>query len=52
MLKRKKDTIVMQYSKIPGFVNSTVAGHEGELVYSEVEGKKILVMAGRLHKYE
>ncbi len=51
-LKEKKDTIVVEYSKIPGFMETTVAGHEGEMVYSKVEGKQILVMAGRFHLYE
>ena len=27
------------YSKIPGFENSTVVGHKGELVFSEVKRK-------------
>lgn len=40
------------YSKIPGFENSTVVGHKGELVFAEVEGKNTVMMQGRFHYYE
>ena len=40
------------YSNIPGFENSTVVGHKGELVFAEVEGKNTVMMQGRFHYYE
>lgn len=40
------------YSKIPGFENSTVVGHKGQLVFAEVEGKNAVMMQGRFHFYE
>lgn len=40
------------YSKIPGFVQSTVAGHKGQLVFAQICGKKVLMMQGRNHFYE
>lgn len=40
------------YSKIPGFENSTVVGHKGQLVFCEVEGKNAVIMQGRFHFYE
>lgn len=42
----------IKYSEIPGFENSTVAGHKGQLVFGEVQGKKAVVMQGRFHFYE
>lgn len=42
----------IQYSKIPGFENSTVVGHKGELVFAEIEGKNTVLMQGRFHYYE
>lgn len=43
---------VIPYSEIPHFPVSTVAGHAGELVIGELEGKIVIVMKGRFHYYE
>lgn len=40
------------YSDIPGFPQSTVAGHSGSLICGSVEGKKVLAFSGRFHFYE
>ena len=40
------------YSAIPHFPVSTVEGHQGKLIFGELAGKKIVVMAGRFHFYE
>lgn len=40
------------YGDIPHFPVSTVKGHSGKLIFAELSGKKILVMAGRFHFYE
>ncbi len=40
------------FSEIPGFPDPGVAGHAGRLVFGEVEGKRVLVQAGRFHFYE
>ena len=40
------------YAEIPGFIKSNVAGHKGRLVFSEIEGKKVVMMQGRNHYYE
>lgn len=42
----------ISYDKIPNFPQSTVAGHKGKLIYGNLEGKKVLMMAGRFHYYE
>lgn len=42
----------LPYSSIPHFPKSTVEGHSGKLIFGEVAGKKVLVMAGRFHYYE
>lgn len=42
----------VRYNDIPGFETSTVAGHKGQLVFCEVEGKKAVIMQGRYHYYE
>jgi len=40
------------YADIPYFPKATVEFHSGKLIYGILEGKKVLVMAGRFHLYE
>lgn len=40
------------YGKIPGFGKSTVVGHKGQLVFAVINGKKVVMMQGRIHYYE
>lgn len=42
----------ISYDQIPHFPVSTVEGHHGKLMFGELSGKKIVVMAGRFHFYE
>lgn len=44
--------IVIPYEEIPNFPVSTVVGHEGKLVYGDLEGKKVIALQGRFHYYE
>ncbi|MBN3311016.1 PNPH phosphorylase, partial [Amia calva] len=43
---------VVPYQDIPGFPQSTVHGHAGQLVYGELNGKQCVCMQGRFHFYE
>ena len=40
------------YADIPNFPQATVEFHSGKLIYGELSGKKVVVMAGRFHLYE
>lgn len=40
------------YSSVPGFPETTVAGHPGRLACGLVAGRKVLVFCGRVHAYE
>ena len=42
----------ISYKDIPGFEASTVSGHKGQLVFAEINGKKVVMMQGRFHFYE
>ena len=44
--------VSIKYSDIPGFPQSTVEGHKGELLFCEVQGKACVIMQGRFHFYE
>jgi purine-nucleoside phosphorylase len=47
-----QNTTIIPTNTIPGYPVSTVSGHAGRWVFGEIEGKKILVMQGRVHTYE
>lgn len=40
------------YEEIPGFQNSSVAGHAGRMAYCKISGVRVLVLRGRWHYYE
>lgn len=40
------------FSSIPNFAKSTVEGHKGRLVFAQINGKKVVMMQGRIHYYE
>lgn len=40
------------YADIPNFPQATVEFHSGKLIYGNLSGKKVIVMAGRFHVYE
>ena len=42
----------ISYNDIPHFPVSTVEGHKGRLIFGELGGRKVWVMAGRFHYYE
>ena len=50
----KKDRILCRipYSDMPGMGGTTVAGHAGEFIMYEYEGKRIAAFSGRRHWYE
>lgn len=46
------ESVTIPYKDIPGFENSNVKGHKGQLVFAEINGKKLVMMQGRYHFYE
>ncbi|KAJ7179550.1 nucleoside phosphorylase domain-containing protein [Mycena filopes] len=50
-----RDTVIVPYSKIPGFAESTVPGHKSSLAFGFMgsgEGVPVVAMLGRFHPYE
>ncbi len=44
--------VAVPFTDLPGFPAQTVAGHGGKLVFCELEGRRVLLQAGRFHFYE
>ena len=47
-----EDKQAFSNKEIPGWPASTVEGHEGRLIFGQLEGKSVFVMQGRAHYYE
>ncbi|GGD00159.1 purine-nucleoside phosphorylase [Pontibacillus salipaludis] len=47
-----ESAVTIPYGDIPHFPQSTVAGHKGQLVIGQLEGKQVIAMQGRFHYYE
>ncbi len=47
-----EDRVVIPYADIPGWPQSTVHGHSGQLVIGRLEGKIVAAQQGRAHFYE
>ncbi|CDK26449.1 unnamed protein product [Kuraishia capsulata CBS 1993] len=44
--------LTIPFKDIPNWVQSTVEGHEGNLVFGKLNGVDVVAMVGRLHFYE
>lgn len=42
----------LPYSKIPGFTQTTVVGHEGKLIFGYINQVPVMILKGRTHFYE
>ncbi|ADV48264.1 inosine guanosine and xanthosine phosphorylase family [Cellulophaga algicola DSM 14237] len=47
-----EDPIEAHYNHIPYFPLATVEFHSGKLIFGTFQGKKVVVMQGRFHRYE
>lgn len=43
---------IFKSSELDAYPESTVEGHEGQLIFGEFEGRKVVFVKGRLHYYE
>ena len=44
--------IIINYSDIPGYFDTTVQGHDGAFYFGRFKEKKIIIAVGRFHYYE
>jgi len=47
-----ENAVRIPYREVPGFPETTVIGHGGELVAGTLAGKEVLAQSGRFHLYE
>jgi purine-nucleoside phosphorylase len=47
-----KAGVALPFTELPGFPRQTVLGHSGRIIFCELEGRKVLLQAGRFHYYE
>lgn len=47
-----EDPVVISTTDIPGYPHSTVAGHQGRLVFGRLAGRDVVFVQGRVHLYE
>lgn len=47
-----ENSVVVPYSEIPGFPETSVVGHDGAVHFGMIGSKKVLAWAGRFHHYE
>lgn len=40
------------YRDIPGFIETSIPGHQGNLIFGELEGTTVVALQGRTHFYE
>lgn len=47
-----KHGVSIAFTELPGFPPQTVEGHAGQMVFCKLEGRRVLLQAGRFHYYE
>lgn len=52
LVESVKNKSFIDYKNIPNFPVSTVEGHEGKLVFGQINGVEVVLMSGRFHYYE
>ena len=46
------DALILKYSEIEGFPQSTVVGHSGKMIIGKIGSVEVLCLQGRFHLYE
>ena len=47
-----EDPLIIPYNDIPNMQAGKLSDHRGQLIYGEISGKKVILLAGRFHYYE
>ncbi|GMR12435.1 MAG: purine nucleoside phosphorylase I, inosine and guanosine-specific [Gemmatimonadota bacterium] len=52
LAERVDSAVEMPFGAVPGYPEAGVAGHAGRYVAGRIEGRPVLIQAGRFHTYE
>ena len=52
LASRIESAVRIRFADIPGFPESTVAGHAGAVICGQLGGKAVIALSGRFHVYE
>lgn len=52
LVEHVENAVRLPYAELPGFPQSGVSGHAGELVAGSFSGRPVVMLAGRSHYYE
>ena len=52
LAERIEGAVVIPYEEIPGFPETTVTSHHGNLIAGRLAGRPVIAMQGRFHYYE
>lgn len=52
LVEAVQDSLILPYSDIPGWPVTTVEGHQGNLIFGNLESMPVSIMQGRVHYYE
>ncbi len=52
LAEKIENRVVIPYTEIPNFAQSTAVGHKGNFIAGELGGKFVVAMQGRFHYYE
>ncbi len=52
LVQEFENAVVLDFTDIPNFPQSTVEGHDGTVVGGVLEGKPVIALSGRIHYYE
>ena len=52
LMDRIRDADSIPYAEIPGFPESSVAGHAARMIFGTLAGRETVLMCGRFHFYE
>jgi purine-nucleoside phosphorylase len=52
LASRIESAVHIRFADIPGFPESTVAGHAGAVICGQLGGKAVIALSGRFHVYE
>ena len=52
LMDKVRDADIIPYAEIPGFPESSVAGHAARMIFGTLNGREAVLMCGRFHFYE